>query len=353
MFLFNWFGGNSSYKKKKGKKKKKVEVKQTKNINFNPLKEVKIYGFSKMGSGPKKTESQDSYCSMEKFTDDCHFFAVYDGHGSSGKEASQAANDYIQTYLEKNLKKIKSLSNHKQRENFLRAAFKTAESKLKGSGIDYNNSGTCSISVYLQRNMCYIANLGDSRAVLCRITPKEKQAIELSWDHKPTRPDEKDRILRAGGKIERLVLDGTPVGPYRVWADDEGPGIAMTRTLGDLQAKKIGLISEPEVQNIELGQGDKFIVIGSDGIWDVMNSAEVIGFVLQNDTRENPAEALVTECRNRWEELNRNKKSNSKIGDLPYLKFGCDDITAVIAFLTFVEEEDEEIPVLRMQGAKV
>lgn len=48
-----------------------------------------------MGYGPKKTECQDSYCIMDKFTDDSHFFAVYDGHGSSGKEASQAANDYI------------------------------------------------------------------------------------------------------------------------------------------------------------------------------------------------------------------------------------------------------------------
>jgi integrin-linked kinase-associated serine/threonine phosphatase 2C len=37
------------------------------------------------------------------------------------------------------------------------------------------------------------------------------------------------------------------VGPYRVWQDDEGPGIAMTRSLGDLAAKKIGLISEPEI----------------------------------------------------------------------------------------------------------
>jgi integrin-linked kinase-associated serine/threonine phosphatase 2C len=37
-----------------------------------------------------------------------------------------------------------------------------------------------------------------------------------------------------GGKIEKLIHDGNPVGPYRVWADDEGPGIAMTRTLGDL-----------------------------------------------------------------------------------------------------------------------
>lgn len=55
----------------------------------------------------------------------------------------------------------------------------------------------------------------------------------------------------------------------------------MTRTLGDLQAKKIGLISEPEIQHIELQRGDKFIVIGSDGIWDVMQSAEVCGFVAQ------------------------------------------------------------------------
>lgn len=70
--------------------------------------------------------------------------------------------------------------------------------------------------------------------MLFRQTNKEKLAIELSYDHKPTRPDEKDRILRSGGKIEKLMHDGVPVGPYRVWADDEGPGIAMTRTLGDL-----------------------------------------------------------------------------------------------------------------------
>lgn len=129
----------------------------------------------------------------------------------------------------------------------MRSAFKNAESKLKSSGIDYSNSGTCAISVFIFKNICYIANLGDSRAVLFRHTPKEKLAIELSYDHKPIRPDEKERIQRCGGKIERLIHDGVPVGPYRVWADDEGPGIAMTRTLGDLQAKKIGLISDPEI----------------------------------------------------------------------------------------------------------
>lgn len=155
---------------------------------------------------------------------------MYDGHGSSGKEASQAANDYIQTYLEKNQKKIKQFQNDKQRESFLKSAFKNAESKLKSSGIDYSNSGTCAISVFVFKNICYVANLGDSRAVLFRQTPKEKLAIELSYDHKPIRPDEKERVQRSGGKIERLIHDGVPVGPYRIWADDEGPGIAMTRT---------------------------------------------------------------------------------------------------------------------------
>lgn len=76
--------------------------------------------------------------------------------------------------------------------------------------------------------------------------------------------------------------------------------------------------------------------MGSDGVWDVMSSAEVCGFInnyqLGNETC---AEALLAECRVRWDEMNRLKKTNSKIGDLPYLKFGCDDMTCVIAYLNF------------------
>lgn len=79
-------------------------------------------------------------------------------------------------------------------ENYLSKVFKNAEKKLKSSGIDYSSSGTCAISVFIQGNKCYIANLGDSRAVLFRSTLKEKLAIELSYDHKPIRPDERERI---------------------------------------------------------------------------------------------------------------------------------------------------------------
>ena len=50
-----------------------------------------------------------------------------------------------------------------------------------------------------------------------------------------------------GGKIERMRHENKAVGPYRVWLDDEGPGISVTRSLGDWITKKIGIISEPEV----------------------------------------------------------------------------------------------------------
>ena len=53
----------------------------------------------------------------------------------------------------------------------------------------------------------------------------------------------------------------------------------MTRTFGDFYAKKIGLIHVPEIQNLELTIHDKFIISASDGIWDVMNAAEVCGFI--------------------------------------------------------------------------
>ena len=56
------------------------------------------------------------------------------------------------------------------------------------------------------------------------------------------------------------------IGPFRVWENEEGPGLAMTRTLGDFAAKKIGLSSVPEIQHLDLTIHDEFIVIGSDGV---------------------------------------------------------------------------------------
>ncbi len=81
---------------------------------------------------------------------DFYYCAVYDGHGSSGKEASQAVNDYIQQYLEDKSKKIKKMHSHKKIHNSLKASFQKAEKMLKSSGIDFSASGTCAISVFIK-----------------------------------------------------------------------------------------------------------------------------------------------------------------------------------------------------------
>ena len=74
---------------------------------------------------------------------------------------------------------------------------------MKKSGIDYNTSGTCSNLIFIKDSLCTIANVGDSRAVLCWMG-KDIMAIELSWDQKPTRKDEKKRIIENGGKIDAI-----------------------------------------------------------------------------------------------------------------------------------------------------
>ena len=165
MNFLKMLGIGNGEKKKKGRKKNDVKGE----LDFT-LANVRMYVSSLMGSGPKKQECQDTCCVLENLDNECYFFAVYDGHGSSGREASQTANDHIQSEFEKSSSKgeLKKLSTDYDREEYIRKIFKNAEKKLRSSGIDYSNSGTCAISVYIQKNTVYIANLGDSRAVLYR-----------------------------------------------------------------------------------------------------------------------------------------------------------------------------------------
>jgi len=111
---------------------------------------------------------------------------------------------------------------------------------------------------------------------------KKLKAIALTNDQKPNHEEEFLRIREAGGRVERLMdVMGNCLGPYRVWeADSDSPGLAMSRSIGDNVAKKIGVISTPVYHKFTLyPESDQFVVIGSDGIWDVMENSEVINFV--------------------------------------------------------------------------
>jgi len=171
----------------------------------------------------------------------------------------------------------------------------------------------------------------------------------MSFDHKANKEEERRRILDSGGDVH-ADRNG---GPARIYSrTEEGPGLAVARTLGDLNGHNIGVSAEPEITYKLLDQEDRFICIGSDGIWDVMNSAEIVGFIfekLENHNKEKVLELLVWECRNRWEVINlykdrlheeKNKpkdQSQTIVNNSPN-KYSIDDITALIFFINIEKE---------------
>ena len=108
------------------------------------------------------------------------------------------------------------------------------------------------------------------------------QGVQLTKDHKPEDQEELQRIQSSGGRVQRLLDDaGNRVGPYRVWEEDSNaPGLAMSRSLGDAIGKRIGVIPTPMVTKHAIDkENDFFIVLASDGVWDVMDNEDVVNFI--------------------------------------------------------------------------
>jgi len=118
--------------------------------------------------------------------------------------------------------------------------------QLVSSYIDVHHSGTTVVGVLIFENHLWCANVGDSRAVLLKLRNNHWSVVPLSYDHKPDIPSEKERILRCGGRVEQMKgYNGVPVGPQRVWLKNEDtPGLAMSRSMGDTLAEKVGKTAE-------------------------------------------------------------------------------------------------------------
>lgn len=291
----------------------------------NSIQDMEIYGHSVMGFGLGKIECQDSYSILHQLAPETHFFAVYDGHGQKGRDVSVYVSNLFASYLKKNADTVNNLIKKEHIGPFLRDIFHAVDRHLTDSPIDSVHSGTTCNAILISQDVCYISNLGDSRSVLCRQLPTgENAVIDLSQDHKPSRDDEQRRIIQMGGIVEPIYHQGVPVGPLRVWDQTKRSGLAMTRSLGDGNGKRAGIISDPEIQKLTFQPGDRFIIVGSDGLWDVMSSEEAASFLLEYEAAGQPRNqapiALVNEAQKRW-------KNNPEVY--------CDDITVVIGYLDF------------------
>jgi protein phosphatase 1G len=150
--------------------------------------------------------------------------------------------------------------------------------------------GSTACAAVVSEDRVYVANVGDSRCVLS----KNGEAVDLSIDHKPNTPRERARIEAAGLDVEDGRVNGA---------------LNLSRALGDLRFKnnsrlcstQQAVTAVPDIACVDLKPEHDFLVIASDGIFDVLSSQEVVEFVRENlihrgDPVLEVAEKIVRHC---------------------------------------------------------
>jgi serine/threonine protein phosphatase PrpC len=253
------------------------------------------------------------------------FIGVCDGHGEFGHIIS----DFICSNLPKNLEKNLSTNFYKNsnlllKNNIKNACIYTNSQIISNSNINSILSGStcCAILFDLNDNFIrkiYSINVGDSRSVFF---PFHSNPVFLSKDHTPARKSESERILSHGGRILQFKeFNNEFVGPLRIWLKNEDiPGLAMTRSFGDLIASSVGVICEPEIKEFDVDD-EGVVVIGSDGLWEYFEVGEMEKFVKKMKINGKDSQFMAGEleriARQKWREKDE----------------GVDDISVVVVYL--------------------
>ncbi|XP_068468705.1 probable protein phosphatase 2C 47 isoform X2 [Phaseolus vulgaris] len=230
---------------------------------------------------------------------------VFDGHG--GVDAA--------SFTRKNILKFIVEDAHFPFgiKKAIKSAFVKADLAFRDASALDSSSGTTALIAFMLGSSMLIANAGDSRAVL----GKRGRAVELSKDHKPNCTSERLRIEKLGGVIYDGYLNGQ---------------LSVARALGDWHIKgtkgsKSPLSCEPELEEIVLTEEDEFLIMGCDGLWDVMSSQCAVTMVrkelMQHNDPNKCAKVLVLEA------LQRNT---------------CDNLTVVIVCFSKDPPSKIEIP---------
>ncbi|KAI2500043.1 Sigma factor PP2C-like phosphatase [Fragilaria crotonensis] len=210
------------------------------------------------------------------------FVGVFDGHG--GSDVSRHLRHHLYQRFQREWKRTSWEMEHSSLHSLvmaLRAAFLSIDAEVLGKdAMQYQGSTAVAVAIHEGEDgskTLVSANVGDSRAVLCR----RGMAVDMTRDHKPGDERERARIENMGEQIE--------------W-DNYGKihrvkNLSLSRAIGDRFAKPT-VSGEAEIQLFPLREDDEFIVLASDGVWDVMTSEQVVQFVHRKMEAVKPSGSL-------------------------------------------------------------
>lgn len=180
--------------------------------------------------------------------EDYNILAVCDGHGAEGHRVAQASKGVLLKSLES------QLTAGVEVKKALVDAFQMAERNLPlmlGREV-VAFSGTTATVAAVKGSQVTFAHVGDSTGCVYRVANGNATLVCRTRDHVPNIPEERARILRAGGRVSEETFGG--VSAFRVYQSGQNlPGLAMSRSLGDSVAHMCGVSSEPELKDWALG----------------------------------------------------------------------------------------------------
>ena len=211
--------------------------------------------------------------------DEGRFAAVFDGHGGA------AVSRYLRQNLYANVQAALPMSvSAVEVASAICAAFDKVDNEVQDIS-HWSYQGSTALAVVIHQNVdgtrtIISANVGDSRAIL----GQNKQAIDLTRDHKPNDEVERNRVVQLGGtvdwcgQVDRLGKPVERTGVYRI-----NGNLALSRSIGD-RSERPWVSSEVDIKLHTIEEdddADSFILLASDGLWDVMSSQEVVSYVHQ------------------------------------------------------------------------
>ena len=273
---------------------------------------------SLLGKRPKNEDEIDiifNYKNEIRGTNEMNFFAIYDGHG--GNSMSKYIKDRLSRYFtDSDINK--TIGKSKTYDKYILKVYNCMQEKVSQLNLTSKFCGSTALVIMQYKkagifSQLKIVNLGDCRAVLCN---HDNIAIPLTKDHKPMSWDENKRILALNGRITQDVDD-----------DPRINGLSVSRAFGDAEAQP-HVTHVPEIYDYELNVShgeisDKFIILGCDGVWDVLSNQDAVDFVLYrlNEIRN----IEITESGNKYNIANL-------LGKYAISQGSMDNISIVIVF---------------------